>query len=516
MRRSKGLASAIGVLSFAGACALPAPSRYEMTPSRAFQSMSRQERDSVVAQSIADREGPRVSVRADMTTMSGSRRVRAHFHVDDDAYVVIGHIGPDGVLRIVFPTDPHDDGFVKGGRSYQTPEFFAGFTDEYAYRIRTSSLFRQTSAEHDSYDGGLGYVFVIASWRPMHVDQFSTEGRWDTFELADIDYLRDPRPAVHELASLLVGDNPEAYTVKFASYMNTLATYAGSSFLNSAYGFAACNGFNTGFGYFDNLRPLGYYLMSLDYTSAYGYDPSLCGYQFYRGRYTQPIVQIAQNPGPVQPSKPRAFDPNEKHTRPEPRFPGGRMPLIKDGATDTGNGTQTSSEYRRRGLITDDGPSTPPARRHPGVVLDAPLGTTPARPSIQQMVERHASDSHEGWSGSNGWARAHGASGTGDGTMRQGANATPNPTVSRPGFNPRGNYDPGSTRGYSRPVDASGNSGARADSPRYSAPASSGGERSAPMSHPVSAPPVSASSPAPASPPPAASSSGDGGHPIKP
>ncbi|HVX38472.1 MAG TPA: hypothetical protein VHB25_02775, partial [Gemmatimonadaceae bacterium] len=230
MRRSNGFASAIGVLSLAGACALPVPNRYDVTPSRAFDSMSRQQRDSVVAQSIADREGPRVSVRAEMESYSGTRRVRASFHVDDDAYVVVGHIGPDGVLRIVFPTDPRDDGFVQGGHLYQTAQFFGGYADEYQYRLRDVSLYRHSAAEHDSYDGGLGYVFVIASWRPMHVDQFSEDGRWDTFELTDLEYLSDPRPAVHELASLLVGDQPEAYTVKFASYFNTLANYSGSSF----------------------------------------------------------------------------------------------------------------------------------------------------------------------------------------------------------------------------------------------------------------------------------------------
>src|SRR5690348_12694676 len=176
MRRTNVLASVVGVLSFASACALPAPSRYDMTPSRAFESMSRQQRDSVVAQSIADREGPGVRVRAEMESYQGGRRVRAIFHSDDDAYLVIGHIGPDGVLRIVFPTNPHDDGFVKGGSSYRTAQFFAGYADEYAYRLRDVSLTRYASAEHDSYDGGLGYVFVIASWRPMHVDQFSSDG----------------------------------------------------------------------------------------------------------------------------------------------------------------------------------------------------------------------------------------------------------------------------------------------------------------------------------------------------
>src|SRR3954464_11408871 len=83
--------------------------------------------DSVYAQSIADREGPRVSIRAQISQLTGSRRVRALFNVDDDAYILTGRVDPAGLLPIFFPADPSDDGFVQGGgRSYETAEFFGG------------------------------------------------------------------------------------------------------------------------------------------------------------------------------------------------------------------------------------------------------------------------------------------------------------------------------------------------------------------------------------------------------
>ncbi len=499
MRRSSVVASAIGVLSLAGACALPAPSPYEMTPSRAYDSMSRQQRDSVAAQSIADREGPGVRIRADMESYTGARRVRAFFQSNDDAYVVIGQIGPDGVLRIVFPTNPHDDGFVQGGHSYQTAQFFAGYADEYSYRLRNVGLYNyNTAAEHDSYDGGLGYLFVIASWRPMHVEQFSDEGRWDTFELTDEEYMRDPRPAVHELASLLVGDQPEAYTVKFASYFNTLATYNGASFFNSAYGLASCGiGSSFGFGYSDNIRPISYYASSpyyLDQLEGY----SDC-YSPFGGYYGIPTVRVAQNPlpAPVRPSnpaQPRAFNPNYPHTRPEPHKPGGRMPITPQPGSDVGNGTHFSTEYRLRGLITDDGSSTQP-RRRPGVEAHTnPAGSFPSRPSIDQMVQRHANDAHEGWSGSStGRTRTHAVATGNDGTMRQGMTPTSNPPVTRSGFNPSSG-----PRGYSSPSSHGYTGGARYNPPS----SSSGGERSAGASHPA---------PAASSPPPSSSSSGSNG-----
>src|SRR5262249_47477297 len=65
------------------------------------------------------------------------------------------------------------------------------------------------------------------SWRRLALDRFQTDGRWDSFELADERYLNDPRPAIYELASLLAGPNREAYTVAFAKYTTTSSLYAG-------------------------------------------------------------------------------------------------------------------------------------------------------------------------------------------------------------------------------------------------------------------------------------------------
>ena len=129
-------------------------SRFGVSPSsdQAYRSLSPTERDSAVAQAIADREGPRVSISTEINALSGSRRVRASFRFEDDAYVLVGHLDPDGVVRNTFPIDPRDDGFVRGQRTYQTAEFFAGFTDQYRYRYTNVARYRGYSPE--SYDGG--------------------------------------------------------------------------------------------------------------------------------------------------------------------------------------------------------------------------------------------------------------------------------------------------------------------------------------------------------------------------
>src|SRR5665213_2586818 len=88
MRPMRVFGSAFGVLAFAG-CVMPGggsptSSRYETSPSPAeSRAIGVQEfeqvRDSVNAQAVADREGPGVSIRVDLTNVSGSRRARASF-----------------------------------------------------------------------------------------------------------------------------------------------------------------------------------------------------------------------------------------------------------------------------------------------------------------------------------------------------------------------------------------------------------------------------------------------------
>lgn len=413
---------AIGCLALAAACATtgsnasgvprftPAPETHEYLTPVQFAA----QRDSAAAQHVADQVGPGASIRADFTNVSGVRRVTASFHVDADAYVMVGHIDADGVLRIVFPLDPRDDGFVKGNRDYRTPEFFAGFSSQYRVRAQQLGLTYAARAQ-DSYDGQLGYAFIVASWRPLKLDQFATDGRWDSFELADPSYLDDPRPAIYELASLLAGTNREAYTVAFARYANSNMQFAGygssSAFGYGAFGgFQYCSGFDS-FGYSSlylfspaALYGLGYsgvtyrrgqyyYYDELQdcYRSAYpaGYNP----YGYRVAGFTQPT----STPVPT-----RGIVPRDR--APVPTTPAGfgnrTLPVTRVGATDSNGNLPVSPTYRERGLITpSDGPVTMPGRRTP--VRDAHVDAeTHTRPSIQDMVSRRPQtpvESQPGW-----------------------------------------------------------------------------------------------------------------------
>jgi hypothetical protein len=367
----------------------------------------------MIAQSIADREGPRVDVSAEVTQLASSRQVRAHFRVEDDSYVLIGQVDGSGTVRIVFPTEPHDDGFVTGRRSYQTPDFFAGFPDEYRYRFNYARYARNTVDQY-AYDGALGYLFIVASWRPMHFEKFSSEGRWDSFELADPESMRDPKPAIYELASLLAGENREAYTVKFAKYLNTIDDTPGFGSSNAMYGYGAglCSGYNTlgwaSLGFPSSPFGIAGFEMAngQDFTyrgSRYVYSP-VGGCYYQAPLYLGNPFGIAGVPGGI-PTTPRVLSATDPHRPPpRPRQPPKLGPLAPGGAHDVNASSQlpkTSPTYRQRGLLTDD-ENTPRGRREPRA---EPLDGGRSRPGIQQMVARHLQDAANSGS-SDGSSRA--------------------------------------------------------------------------------------------------------------
>jgi hypothetical protein len=400
--------SAICFLAAASACASTGSNTpsFAATPEREYPSPQQfaAQRDSARAQQIANQVGPGASIRAEFANVSGMRRVVASFHVDADAYVLVGHLDADGILRIAFPVDPRDDGFVRGNRDYRTPEFFAGFTEEYRFRVQQPG-FNQAARPIDSYDGQLGYAFIIASWRPLAFDRFQTDGRWDSFELADDRYLNDPRPAIYELASLLAGPNPEAYTVAFARYTTTNPLYAGSGYygdfgrglLDYCLGYSPIGYGYSGFvpqsmfipissldasGYPSAFYSRGRYYFYDDLAGCYrtGYPPGA-----YPGFYGYRIA--GTGPTPPVPATMRGFSPRDRSPGVPTDLGTRTLPVTRLGASDGGNQTPISSTYRQRGLITADDPATTPSRRTPTVDGRSQIESH-SRPSIQEMVSR--------------------------------------------------------------------------------------------------------------------------------
>jgi hypothetical protein len=387
-----------GVL--ASGCATTTPSaeeglRVDPNIARPTAEEVRERNDSARAQAVADEVGPRVTITADFDYAGGSRQVQARFHMYDDAYVIVGHLDAAGRMKIVFPSQPGDDGFVRGDKIYYVPTFFAGFADEYAWRYSEYRYrFHDAASRNDSYDAGLGYVFVIASWRPMRLDRISDGSRWQTYDVSDISYMQDPREAIEELGSVIAGDNREAYTIQYAHYTTTnFGTYALSDFdaVNSGcYGSLGFVGFAPRSLFFSPFL-FGFPYASSGCGSAYNGLGYPFGYYAYGyPAFGTPRVFPGLN-GPPRISPPVGTPPVGGPIFHRPNLPGvvashkpegqSVTPLAPMGSASTANG---SSAYRRPGLITQDAPRTRGEGRAHDVNAAMPgIGT---RPTIQDMV----------------------------------------------------------------------------------------------------------------------------------
>ncbi len=149
-------------------------------------------------------EGPQIQLwtnRDDGTIYHRGDRVRVYFRTDDDAYVTIFRIDTDGRVRVLFPADPWDDNFARGGRAYEVRPS----NDRYAFLI-------------DEYPGE-GYVFAIATRDPFDYRSMVRGDHWDYRLLASNGRVAgDPYVAVENLVDMIVPANYDAYSYDVTSY----------------------------------------------------------------------------------------------------------------------------------------------------------------------------------------------------------------------------------------------------------------------------------------------------------
>jgi len=133
---------------------------------------------------------PRVEVwtdRGDSPYTSG-QGVRAHFRADRDAFVTILRVDTDGRVRVLFPREPWEDNFARGGRDYEVQ----GGDDRDAFYI-------------DDYPG-VGYLFAVASADPFVYDGIQSRDHWDYRLITDGRVRGDPYVALTDLAQRIVPD----------------------------------------------------------------------------------------------------------------------------------------------------------------------------------------------------------------------------------------------------------------------------------------------------------------------
>lgn len=107
-------------------------------------------------------------------------RAQVEVRAAQDGYLLVLHVDPEGRLRVLFPVDPGDDQFVRGGKRYQ---------------VRSRSG-RQSFTVIDV--AGNGMIYAAWSPDPYRFDEYVRGDHWDYRVLPDR-LPRDPEPELTDL-----------------------------------------------------------------------------------------------------------------------------------------------------------------------------------------------------------------------------------------------------------------------------------------------------------------------------
>lgn len=108
-------------------------------------------------------------------------RAKVQVRTREDGYLIVLHADPDGHLRVLFPLDPRDDDFVRGGRKYE----LRGRAGREAFTVDTRT--------------GRGTVYAAVSRDPLRFDQFVLDDHWDYRQLAPQRLSSDPEQDLNDL-----------------------------------------------------------------------------------------------------------------------------------------------------------------------------------------------------------------------------------------------------------------------------------------------------------------------------
>lgn len=108
------------------------------------------------------------------------------YRADRDGYVMVMRVDTDGRIRMLYPSDPEGDNFVRGGEDHRVPNPY-GYEVEHAFAV-------------DDYPG-VGYVFAVLSRDPFDFSPHVRNGHWD-YRTMGVDgrVTGDPYVALTEIA----------------------------------------------------------------------------------------------------------------------------------------------------------------------------------------------------------------------------------------------------------------------------------------------------------------------------
>jgi YD repeat-containing protein len=231
--------------------------------------------------------------------------VSVRVRTNDDGYLVVFRVDGDGQIRVLFPLDPQDDAFVRGGKDYELRGRDAHGTFEADDR------------------GGNGMVYAALASHSLAFHDFSANGHWDYDALRLPDSTADAENALTAIVTRMTNRehfdyDALGYRVQDVSSVASTAEPGGDGYypglydpyynprwrcLGCGWGYPGAD-FSVGFGYSPFWDPFLYSPWGYNYGYGYGNN------WWYGGNYP-----VFVTPRPSRPLPPGT------RTRPRPEPP---------------------------------------------------------------------------------------------------------------------------------------------------------------------------------------------------
>ncbi len=263
---------------------------------------------------------PPVTVKINHDQFSSGDHARVYVETAQDGYLVVLHADPDGRIRVLFPTDPRDDDFIRGGRRFEV----RGRGDREAFQVEG--------------DEGSGTVLAAVSSDPLTFEAFVRNDHWDFRTLGGPSrtVTDDPLAKLLDIVQRMSGDSSGRFDYDQATYVVRSYRYASRDGYGYGYddpyrfGLGLSFGYPYGFGYYNAFYnpfcdPFWGCYGGFGYPYGYGF-----GYGFiYRTRIYRPRPLVFDNFGrqfattrtlviPASGDRPVSFPVRPRTERPEP------------------------------------------------------------------------------------------------------------------------------------------------------------------------------------------------------
>ncbi|HTR21912.1 MAG TPA: DUF4384 domain-containing protein [Gemmatimonadales bacterium] len=191
---------------------------------------------------------------------------RVFVRAEQDGYLTLIRVDTDGRLRVLFPRQPWEDNFVRGGQE----------------------LAVQSGRDADAFDvdddPGVGYVFAVVSADPFSYDPIVADDHWDYRTISQGRITGDPYVALTDLAGRITPSGDDAWDYDMVPY------YVEQHYDYPRFVCYNCHAFNA----WSTWDPYAY--SCARYRVVVYDDPSYYPYRYYGG--TQVVMARPYRPEP--------------------------------------------------------------------------------------------------------------------------------------------------------------------------------------------------------------------------